>query len=135
MNFFHAVSVFSLALLVMGCGPQTPEQEAGSFFSSLASCIRENRDDLLAEFATSAEPTDPENYMDTCGADFSSLTPEAREKVEDAGKRIMAKVLPILLGSALLTAFQGVEDSKPDLTGVLDTMTEALEEESERLAR
>ena len=24
MNFFHAVSVFSLALLVMGCGPQTP---------------------------------------------------------------------------------------------------------------
>ena len=73
--------------------------------------------------------------MDTCGADFSSLTPKAREKVEDAGKRIMAKVLPILLGSALVTAFQGGEDSKPDLTGVLDTMTEALEEESERLAR
>ena len=39
MNFFHAVSVFSLALLVMGCGPQTPEQEAGSFFSSLASVV------------------------------------------------------------------------------------------------
>ena len=40
----------------------------------------------------------------------------------------------ILFGSALVTAFQGEEDSKPDLTGVLDTMTEALEEESERLA-
>ena len=52
-----------------------------------------------------------------------------------ANRGIMAKVLPILFGSALVTAFQGEEDSKPDLTGVLDTMTEALEEESERLAR
>ena len=128
----HTWLPVAAALVVIGCGPPTPEQEAGKFLSSLASCISENREDILAEFVASDEPTDPENYMDTCGVDFSTLTPEAQKKVEDAGKRIAAKVLPALLGSAWVSAFQEGGDSEPDLTGVLDSLTEALEEESER---
>lgn len=137
------IIVVSVAVAV-ACGPPSPQQEARAFLLDVASCVNDNRDELVAAFVDSVESLNVEQLAENelpmeqvdelCdGLDGGALSEAAIPLVEEAGSAAFARVLPALLGLAMASAFASGDgfDQAAATGGILDDLVEALRDEAE----
>ena len=105
MRTIVAVAVTAVALV--GCGSQTPQQEAGSFLADVAGCFEQNRDDIIAAMDSGDGPDSPEDYENLCGMDREGLSPAAQSLVEEHGRVAVGEVMETVLADAFASALTG----------------------------
>lgn len=120
--------VVAVAVVALGCGAQTPQQEAGSFLEGMAGCIEQNRADLIAAMDSGEQANSPEAYENMCGMDRDALSPEAQALVEEHGRVAFGEVLRTVMAGAFASAFAGGEPPNALIVdGMIDAFSAAAE--------
>ena len=120
--------VAAVAVVVfVGCGAQTPQQEAGSFLEDMARCLEQNRADIIAAM----DSGDDGSIMDDmcCLTELrSSLSPAALSLVEEHGSAAWLALDEEMFEEMLAEALSPTGRPVP---GELDQAIEALSDAAE----
>ena len=117
-------------LLTTACAPPTPAQEASEALAGLAECMRANRATFISSAAGS---TDASEFMAGACGDWTSdesLSPEARELIENRSKEVVGEAFKQLLAAAFASAFSddGSELDESVAEGVVDAIIAGLDQ-------